>query len=151
MTNTLPVDKKNTTTLSSSTLLPTRGQLQRNISQEIQSLYYEHLGHRTDKITCNILGQSITILIENAITKLEQLLANQQQKELSKQLRTTLDKTLQPLLIALIQDIVEVEVVDLFSDTTLETKRTGIMVILSEPPKFRPAKFMKKAAKKNLR
>ena len=150
MTNTLHLDKTNTTTLSSSEILPTRGQLQRNISQEIQSLYYEHLGHRTGKVTCKILGESITILIENAITKLEQLLANQEQKELTKQLRSTLDRTLQPLLIALIQDVVEVAVIDLFSDTTLENKRTGIMVILSESPKFRPANFMKKAAKKNL-
>jgi uncharacterized protein YbcI len=90
------------------------------------------------------------MLIENAITKLEQLLANQEQKELGTQLRSTLDKAIKPLLIAVIQESVGVEVVDLFSDTTLENKRTGIMVILAEPPKFRPASFMKKAAKKTL-
>jgi uncharacterized protein YbcI len=35
-----------------------------------------------------------------------------------------------------VQEILEIEVVDILSDTTLETGRTAIVVVLSEAPNF---------------
>ena len=117
--------------------LPTRGQLERNLSQGIQSLYREQLGHQPSKITSNIQGNRVTLLLEDAVTQPEQLLANQGEEALTKQVRSDLNAAIKPLLRELIQDVLGVEVIDLLSDTTLETKRVGIIAVLADNPQFR--------------
>lgn len=117
--------------------LPTRGQLERQLSQGIQSLYREQLGHRPAQITSSIQGNRVTLILEEAVTKPEQLLANQGEETLTKQVRSDLHTAIKPLLRERIQEILGVEVVDLLNDTTLETKREGIIALLAEAPRFR--------------
>jgi len=116
---------------------PTRGQLERRLSQGVQSLYREQLGHQPDKITTSIQGDRVTLILEDAVTQPEQLLANQGEKDLTEKVRSDLDAAIKPQLRERIQEILGVEVVDLLSDTTLETKREGIIAVLAETPQFR--------------
>ncbi|MDX2213805.1 MAG: DUF2294 domain-containing protein [Oculatellaceae cyanobacterium bins.114] len=116
---------------------PTRGQLERSLAQGIEALYRRELGHRPTKVSCRIFDEKIAIVLEEAITQPELLLANSGQEELAEQIRVDLDKALRPQLIQLIEDIVAVKVTDLLSDATLETGRTGTIAILSEPPQIR--------------
>jgi uncharacterized protein YbcI len=116
---------------------PTRGQLERTLSQRIQALYRDQLGHQPSQITCQIFDEKIAIILENAITAPEQLLANSGQEELAEQVRTDLEKALEPQLRAIIEEVVGVSVIDLLSDAKLDTGRTGTIAVLANAPKVR--------------
>lgn len=116
---------------------PTRGQLERTLSQRIQSLYRTQLEHQPSRVTCQIFDEKIAIILENSITQAEQLLVNSGQEELAQHVRTELDEALQPQIIALIEEVVGVAVLDLLSDAKLSTGRTATVAILAESPPVR--------------
>jgi uncharacterized protein YbcI len=116
---------------------PTRGQLERVLSQQLQALYREQLGHQPSKVTCQIFDEKLAIIVENSITPPEQLLANTGQVELAEQVRADLDKAIQPQVKSMIEDVLGVNVLDLLSDATLETGRTGIIAVLEVTPEVR--------------
>jgi uncharacterized protein YbcI len=116
---------------------PTRGQIERTLAQRIQALYREQLGHRTGKVTCQLFDEKLAIVIEDSITQPEQLLAQEGREELAEKVRSDLDAALQPQLRVLIEEVLEVSVLDLLSDATLETGRTGMIAVLSVAPQVR--------------
>ncbi|BAZ67679.1 MAG: DUF2294 domain-containing protein [Pelatocladus maniniholoensis HA4357-MV3] len=130
--------------------IPTRGQVERTLAQRIQALYREQLGHQPSKVTSRLSEQNLVIVIENSITPPEQLLAQTGRQELAEQVRSDLDEAIQPQLKELIEETLHVSVVEILSDATLETGRSGIIVILSEAPDFRnpvsSSKIKKKAS-----
>jgi uncharacterized protein YbcI len=113
---------------------PTCGQLERTLSQHIQAFYRNNLGHQPSKVTCQLFDQKLAIIMENSITVAEELLATKGNERLAEEVRSTLDETIKPQLKALIEKILQVEVVDLLSDATLETSRTGIIAVLTASP-----------------
>ncbi len=115
----------------------TRGQAERNLSQKIQALYRSQLGHQPGKITCQLFDEKLAIIIEDSVTQPEQLLAEEGRIELAEQVRADLDQAIRPQLRMLIEEILEVDVLDLLSDATLATGRTGIIAVLKAPPEFR--------------
>lgn len=117
--------------------LLTCGQLERKLSQEIQAFYRQHLGHQPSKVTCQFFGTKLAIIIENSITSAEKILMDEGKSELAQKVRSNLDDAIQPELKQLIETNTEVEVVDILSDATLDTGRTGIIVILSQTPTVR--------------
>ncbi len=119
------------------TTTPTRGQVERTLAQRIQALYREHLGHQPSKVTCQLSEQSLVVLLENSITQPEQLLAQTGREELAQQVHSDLDDAIKPKIKALIEEILHVSVVDLLSDATLETGRTGIIALLTDAPNVR--------------
>jgi len=119
------------------TSTPTRGQIQRTLAQRIQALYRDQLGHQPSKVTCQLSDSNLTIILENSITQPEQLLAQTGRQELAEQVRSDLDEAIQPQLKRLIEEILNVEVVELLSDATLETGRTGIIALLTDTPNVR--------------
>lgn len=116
---------------------PTRGQLERLLSQRLQALYRGQLGHQPSKVTCQLFDEKLAIIVEDSITPPEQLLANTGQTELAEQVRSDLDKAIKPQIKALIEELLGVSVLDLLSDATLETGRTGIIVVLDVTPEVR--------------
>lgn len=116
---------------------PTRGQLERTLSQRIQALYRTQLGHQPGKITCQIFEEKIAIVLEDALTQPEQLLLNSGREELAEQVRSDLDAAIEPQLKQIIEEVIGVPVLELLSDAKLETGRSGIIVILSDPPQVR--------------
>ena len=119
------------------TTLPTRGQLERSLAQQIQALYRNQLGHRLSAVDCELLETKIAIVLEQSVTQPEQLLAEQGKDELLKALHTELEQAIRPQLKEIIESVVGVDVIDLLSDVTLKTERTGIIVILAEAPQMR--------------
>lgn len=117
--------------------IPTSGQLERTLSQRIQSLYREQLGHQPSKVTCQLFGAEIAIIIENSITQPEQILAQGGQDHLAKEVRSELDEVIQPQLKSAIEEVLEVTVLDLLSDAAFKSGRTGIIAILSQTPNVR--------------
>ncbi len=116
---------------------PTRGQLERTLSQRIQALYRNQLEHQPSRVTCQLFDEKLAIILEDSITQPEQLLVNNGQTELAEKVRAELDDVLQPQLKELIEEIVGVSVVDILSNAKLETGRTATVVILANPPQVR--------------
>ncbi|BAS57432.1 MULTISPECIES: DUF2294 domain-containing protein [Leptolyngbya] len=120
-----------------SSALPTRGQLERTLSQRVQAFYRTQLGHQPSRVQCYIADGKITIVLEDSITKPEQLLMENGQEQLAEKVRSDLDKALHPQLSTMIQEIVGIKVVDIFSDATFDTGRSGTIVVLEEAPQLR--------------
>lgn len=117
---------------------PTRGQLERSLSQQIQKLYREALGHSPSKVTCQLRDDQLTVVIDSSLTQPEQLLLQGYDTERVEQLRSDLDNLVRPKLTAIVEATLGQEVVDLMSDTTLETERTGLVIVLKDH--FHPSK-----------
>lgn len=117
--------------------LYTRGQLERKISQEIQSFYYHDLGHRPSRVTCQIFDAKLAIIIDDSFTKVEKILIDEGKIDLAENVHSSLNNLIQSQLRQLIEKFTEVEVVDFLSDFTLSTERTGIIAILSDIPQVR--------------
>lgn len=132
-----------------STQTLTRGQVERTLSQQLQALYRSQLGHQTGKITCQLLDDKLMIVVEDSVTQPEQLLAEEGHKELAEQVRTDLDAAVRPHLKTLIEEALGVDVLDLLSDATLETGRTGIIVVLASSPAVRASTVIQKGLRKS--
>jgi uncharacterized protein YbcI len=123
--------------MTGETLEPTRGKLERSLSQAIQALYRSQLGQQMSPALCHLLDDKLIIIIENGITQPEKLLAQNGQQDLALQVRAQLESVLEVQLKDLIKDVLGVGVTDLLSDATLETGRTGTIAILESAPKVR--------------
>jgi uncharacterized protein YbcI len=116
-------------------LSQTRGQLERSLSQSIQALYRSKLGHQPSKVTCRLLDQKLIIVLEDSITQPEQVLVDEAKEELVQQVRDAIDTAIESSLKQLIVEQTGAEVIDLLSDTTVETGRVGMIAILASEPK----------------
>ena len=67
---------------------PTRGKIERIVSQRIQAFYREQLGHQPSKVTCQLSDRNLLIVIENSITPPEQILVKAGKQELADQAET---------------------------------------------------------------
>ncbi len=127
---------------TTTTRTKTRGQTQRALSQKIQKLYKNQIGHSPGKVTCQIIDNTVVAISEDSLTKLEQLLMEGEKEDLTsaqvdvEQVRSDLDTAIRPMLINIIQETLLTEVIDVLSDTTLETGRTAIVAVLAETPDF---------------
>ena len=131
--------------MTSTTTHPqTRGQLQRTLAQKIQKLYKTHIGHSPGKVSCQVINNTVVVIAEDSLTKLEKLLIEGEKDDLRpvqvdvEQVRSDLDLAIRPVLVDMLEEILSFEVVDILSDTTLETGRTAIVVVLYDAPSFKP-------------
>ncbi|MEC4983222.1 MAG: DUF2294 domain-containing protein [Oscillatoria sp. PMC 1068.18] len=125
----------------------TRGQLERKLSQQIQALYREQLGHQPSKVTCQLFDEKLAVVIEDSITPTENLLAEHGKSELAKQVRSDLAEAIQPHLRQLIEEILSVPLLDLLSDAKIETGRTGMIAVLAKTPSVRNPESIPKIKK----
>lgn len=128
--------------------LYTRGQLERQLSQEIQSFYRRHLGHQPSKVTCQLFDAKLAIILEDSITNAERILLEEGKEDLAVKVRSNLDSAIQPELKELVKNILKVEVVDILSDATLDTGRTGIIAVLATTPEVRNPENLPKSKNK---
>jgi len=134
--------------MTGETLEPTRGKLERTLSQGIQALYRSQLGHSTSQALCNLLDNKLIIVVEDGLTQPEKLLAQNGQEDLALQVRTQLESLLELPLKELIQKVLGVGVTDLLRDATLETGRTGTIAILDSAPQVRDSNYKSKTQPK---
>lgn len=121
---------------------PTVGELQRSLSQSIQALYRNHLEHQPARVTCQLMDTTLVIVLEDALTQTEMLLQDSGHTELVETVRDHLDSSLKPILRKEIERILEIEVIDILSDATLETGRSAVVVILDRSPQVRSQRDM---------
>ncbi|MGJ3248822.1 MAG: DUF2294 domain-containing protein [Elainellaceae cyanobacterium] len=104
------------------------------ISENVKRMYRDHVGHEPGLVTCQIFDDKLVLLIEGAITPAEKLLLQVNQRQLVDQVRSLLDVAIQPYLKSILEHIIDVPVVDLMVNTTVDTERTGSIAILAEKP-----------------
>ena len=116
--------------------LPTkvREQIEEVLCQRIKTLYSQKLEHQPTHVTCQLFNEQLAIVIEGSVTQPEKVLINNGNPELAQQVRLDLNKVIQTEMQQVIEDVLGVPVIDLLSDATLETGRTGLIVILATAP-----------------
>ncbi len=119
--------------MADDTLQPTLTHLEQ-LSGQIQLLYSTNLGHQPHKVQCKLLEHTLIISVEDSLTQPEQILVENNHYELAKQVRTKIHEAIYPQLQTLISQALDVPVVDLFIDSTLDTSRTNIIAILADDP-----------------
>ncbi len=125
----------------------TVGQIERELSQKVQALYKKHMGHQPSKVSCQLFSSKLVVVLEDSVTQPEKLLIEEGQTELAKKVRSDLNEAMQPQIRALIESILGVTVLDLLSDATLYTGRTGIIAVLSDAPTVRNPEAIPKLKK----
>ncbi|MEB3357879.1 MAG: DUF2294 domain-containing protein [Synechococcales bacterium] len=109
---------------------PDSPSLEEQVIAGMRSLYEHHLNHQPHPITCQILDGKIVILLEETVTRPEQILFENGQAHLAEQVRSHLDKILHPHIKELVERILQVPVIDILIDTGLDTRRTGTIIML---------------------
>ncbi|MEO1295183.1 MAG: DUF2294 domain-containing protein [Cyanobacteria bacterium J06636_16] len=111
----------------------TRKQLERSLSKQLQELYLKRLDHKTGEISCQLMNSNLTMIVEGSLTQPEQLLLEiRDQPDLIAQVRSRLNDMMRSEVIDLIEKTLSCKVIDFMSNTTLETSRTGAIVVLSD-------------------
>jgi uncharacterized protein YbcI len=87
----------------------------------------------------------LTIVVENSITKPEQLLISNGQQELAERVRANIHQATQAHFKALIEEVIAVPVIDLFSSTKFATGRTSTIAVLANQPEVDKLASMSKA------
>jgi len=108
-------------------------------------LYTEHLP--TPAAGTQLFGAKLAIVLKDSVTQSEQLLAEEEQTDLAQKVRDDLNSAMQPQVKKLVHPILGVEVLDILSDATLETGRTGIIIVLSGNPQVRNPEAIPKMKK----
>ncbi|MEO0348439.1 MAG: Na-translocating system protein MpsC family protein [Cyanobacteria bacterium P01_A01_bin.15] len=136
----LPIDHR------SDLLTPSCGELERQLSQKIQTLYKQHLGQRPTRVTCHLFGQELAIIIESSTTQIEQLLSCQGASGLSSEVSRAVNQRLKQDITRLIESILQIGVQGILIDTSIELERTGIIALLAETPTVRNPELVPKTS-----
>lgn len=104
--------------------------LEKQLSETIQEIYLQELNHQVGSILCRFFKQALIILIEESVTLPERKLNNKEYQQLAHQMRMIFDQLLQPQIKLIIEKTTNMQAIDFLCDTTLDTGRTGIIVIL---------------------
>ncbi|MEO1187267.1 MAG: DUF2294 domain-containing protein, partial [Cyanobacteria bacterium J06636_27] len=102
----------------------TVGQLERKLSQNIQSFFRKLLGHAPSKVSCHLFTNKLVVVAENSVTTAEKTLVEAGKKELAQNVRTSLYESIRFKLKSLIEEISQVEVADLLGETRFDTGLT---------------------------
>lgn len=121
-------------------VLPTRGQLERQLSQTIQSLFRLQFGHLPSKVVCHIFADKVAIVAEDTLTSIEQILTENSKLELAYTVRVAIAEAFTAWVKQQVAEILQVEVLDAISDSSLDSGYLGIIVFLSSSPQVRLAK-----------
>ena len=117
--------------------VPTRGQLERQLSQNLQSIYRQQFGHTTGKITCNLLVDKVAIIAEDTVIKLERVLLDNDRAELAGELRSAINNIFKAQITQTVAELMQVEVVDIVYDFALSSGCLGALVLLNNKPHVR--------------
>ena len=109
--------------------------LKTQLSKHIKDIYQSRLGHQPGEITYQLFPDKLIIVMEDSVTKTEQLLSQNNQEELANECRAVLNQAFQSQWIELIEKSMEIAIVDFLFDTTISTGRTGAIAIFDLGPK----------------
>lgn len=127
--------------------LPTCGQLERELSQTIQSLYRSEFGHLPSKVVCHLFADRLAIIAENTTTTIEQLLLDNSRLDLAHEIRVAIGETFVSQVKQEVADILQVEAIDAICDSTPDSGYLGMIIFLKDAPSVRMAKKERRQSK----
>jgi uncharacterized protein YbcI len=111
----------------------TKGQVEARISEAVSKFEIEYMGRGPKQIRTLIIQDLIIIRLKGFLSQSEQKLAeNSQGVELLKKVRTILFENSRSCLVALIKEIVDVEVISTHSDVSTKTGEKIIVLTVGE-------------------
>lgn len=127
---------------------PTRGQLERTLSQQFQNLYREQIGQRPSKATCQFFNEKLTVVLYNTVSPAEKTLINTGREEFAKKLRFELHLAIVPQLKAIVESTIAVSVISVLIDSDLINGYSCFTVILENTPVVRDPQSIPKVDSK---
>lgn len=128
--------------------LPTCGEIERDLSQKIQKLYREQLGHCPRKVTCKLFDNRLAIIIEDSLITLQKtLIEEDDQSEIARHVSLAVDNVIKSRLKIAIEEVLEIEVYDILFDSSLKSHSAGAIVTLSQSPSLRKRDLIPKVHK----
>ena len=129
--------------------IPTRGQLERQISQTLQLIYREQFEHSISKITCHLLNDKVAVIAEDTVTSVEKILLDNSQLELAHSVRAVISQTFEAKTKQTIANILQVEVIDVISKSTLDSGYLCLFIFLNNAPLIRLARIKSLSKNRN--
>lgn len=127
--------------------LPTSGQIERDLSQRIQKLYREQLGHCPRKVTCKLFDNRLAVVIEDSLTILQKTLVEEDDGETARYVNLAIDNVIKSKLKIAIEEVLDIEVYDILFDSSLKSQSAGAIVILTQSPSVRSRELTPKIRK----
>ena len=110
-------------------------EVQREILRLLTTWYAKNLGVEPTNITLTLLENQMTLLIEDSQTLVEKLLRANLSRDLNVFFQASLSNAIKmPLRLIIEKVLVDVKVLEIFSERSLQTNRTGAIVILDKVP-----------------
>lgn len=128
----------------------THEQLEKTLAERIQVLYFTVLGHKPNKVSCQLIGTTLTIVVENSITKPVRLLAESGKQELAELARFNIHKAFKPQLKVLIEAVIGISVIDLLGDSKIQTGLTSMIAVLAAAPQVGDSSFLPKVKQQTM-
>ena len=100
------------------------------LSEKIRCIYQEQLEHDLDSVSYKLFDRTLVVILEGAITSPEKLLKNNDNLYLAQQVRAAIDNIIHPQIKNTIEEVMDVQVTDFMSDTTIDNNITGAIAIL---------------------
>lgn len=120
--------------------MPTRGQLERNISQAVQAIYRNRFGHVPGKVVCRLFDDNLTVIVEDAMTVTEKLLFERGKIDLAQNIRAQLNNLFLTDVREEVSRILSVGVADAIGNLMSQKGHLGIIVFLKSEPAVRLSK-----------
>ncbi len=100
------------------------------LSKKIRDIYQEQLEHDLDNVSYKLFDRTLVVILEGTITLPEKLLKEKEHSLLVEQVRTSIDNVINPQIKKIIEEVMDVEVIDFMSDTTIDNDITGAIAVL---------------------
>ncbi len=124
---------------------PTRGQIERQLTQSIQGFFRDRTGQRPTRAVCQLYDSGLTLVLENTVSPIERTLLAAHQAEFANQIRAKLQEVLKPALKDIIEEAVGTTVISVLIDSDLQSGLASITAVLTSLPAVRDPETIPKA------
>jgi uncharacterized protein YbcI len=124
--------------------MKTSGEIEAAICQGMSRFEQEYMGRGPKDVHAHLIGDLLVVRLQGVLTAAEQHLVKTLQadkgRDLVKQVRVQLIETARPVLEAMVQGIIGVNVLSLHHDISTVSGEELVIFTLAEPPVFRETK-----------
>jgi uncharacterized protein YbcI len=124
--------------------MKSQGEIEAAICEGITRFEQEYMGRGPKDIRAHLLGDLLVVRLQGVLTAAEQHLVqslpSEKGRDLLKQVRTQIIETARPVMVKMIQRVIDAKVVSLHHDISTITGEEVMLFTLDESPLFRDVK-----------
>lgn len=118
--------------------MKTKGELEAEVSQAVIRFKKEYMGRGPLSVQTYLIDDMLLVRLKGVLTPAEQKLAQVEERsrgrDLIKKMRLELIEHGRPMLVAVVEDIVQAKVVSLHTDISTQTGESVILFVLDRRP-----------------